>query len=623
MSSEEKFRVDLGGIVELLSRNLYSGSDVYLRELLQNGVDAITANAQSGKDDEGTYSSDTSGRIRFVVDGHTLRVTDNGVGLNIDEARNLLATIGGSSKRDEFGLGRSDYLGQFGIGLLSCFMVSDNIVVYSKTARDNGDSVVRWQGNSSGTWTVSLVEDAKEGHAVPSELAQLPHGTTVVLHTLPGEPPFDYRNIRDIIERYGEFLPVTVTVERPDSDLELVGNHGQGKLPVWDANSNAQRRWCRENFGFDPFDVIPLEVPVAGFKGVAFVLSEGAHPGRSARHQLYLRRMLLSKKVTDLLPDWAYFVRVVGNTDFLRPTAARDALFEDSLLNETRDALGREVRDWLAGLANRDPQRFQRFINLHIAGLKALAVSDTETRNLVVHSVPFETTSGMRTLDELMREGPVRFARTVQQYKALLPIAAANGLTVLNAGYAFDEEILEEVRLDQPDRSIVEIGMNDIVGAFSLADASEEARFLPLIHACDQALTGQGVAVILRDFKPSTIPVLYLPQSAAAHGVVEDAARHAPGESGLSGILDMLDSAAEGGGNAASGALIVPDSAQLVVNASSPLVHQLLAAVDSPRIVAALRGLYVQSLLAGHHPMDPQARSWASEVYTSLISLAF
>ena len=93
MSSEEKFRVDLGGIVELLSRNLYSGSDVYLRELLQNGVDAITANAQSGKDDEGTYSSDTSGRIRFVVDGHTLRVTDNGVGLNIDEAR-LLHRVG-------------------------------------------------------------------------------------------------------------------------------------------------------------------------------------------------------------------------------------------------------------------------------------------------------------------------------------------------------------------------------------------------------------------------------------------------------------------------------------------------------------------------------------------------
>ena len=214
-----------------------------------------------------------------------------------------------------------------------------------------------------------------------------------------------------------------------------------------------------------------------------------------------------------------------------------------------------------------------------------------------------------------MREGPVRFARTVQQYKALLPIAAANGLTVLNAGYAFDEEILEEVRLDQPDRSIVEIGMNDIVGAFSLADASEEARFLPLIHACDQALTGQGVAVILRDFKPSTIPVLYLPQSAAAHGVVEDAARHAPGESGLSGILDMLDSAAEGGGNAASGALIVPDSAQLVVNASSPLVHQLLAAVDSPRIVAALRGLYVQSLLAGHHPRcTPRLFHWRFNV---------
>ncbi|WJZ03005.1 Chaperone protein HtpG [Corynebacterium freiburgense] len=600
---EEKFRVDLGGIVELLSRNLYSGTDVYLRELLQNGVDAITASGLL-----------TEGRIRFVVDEHVLRVTDNGVGLTLAEAQQLLATIGGSSKRDEFGLGRSDYLGQFGIGLLSCFMVSEDIVVYSRSS-DRDSRVVRWQGNSHGTWTVQEVPD----DMAPVELAPLPHGTTVELRSLPGEPPFDYRGVRDIIERYGEFLPVKITIERPNSQLEALGAVSAGHTTVWEASLEAQRKWCSENFGFEPFDVIPLEVPIAGFQGVAFVASEGAHPGRTTRHQLYLRRMLLSKKVTDLLPDWAYFVRVVGNTDYLRPTASRDALFEDSLLLETREALGNCIRTWLTTLAEKDPHRFARFIALHMTGLKALAVSDAETRSLVVRSVPFETTMGMKTLEDVMANGVIRFARTDQHYRALLPIASANDLQVLNAGYAFDEEILDQLRLDHPEQRIVEVTINDVVGALIPANPSEEARFLPLLHACHQALIGQGVEVILRDFKPATIPVLFLPQAAAAAGVIEDIARQAPGESNLEGILDMLADAAQFNDQNDTS---VPDAPQLVINASSPLAHQLLAAVDSRLVVAALRGLYVQALLAGNHPMDPQARAWASEVYTSLISTA-
>lgn len=604
---EERFRVDLGGIVELLSRNLYSGKDVYVRELLQNGMDAVTAA-------ESATGSSVRGRIRFVVDGTTLRITDNGIGLGEAEAKGLLATIGGSSKRDQFGLGRSDYLGQFGIGLLSCFMVTDEIVVYSHSARE-GARPVRWQGNARGTWTVTELGAAE----LPAELARLAHGTTIVLRSLPGERGFNYRDIRDLIERYGEFLPIELTVERPGTDPEPIGAFGKGRVPVWEASALTQRQWCSDNFGFEPFDIIPLDVPVAGFKGTAFVLSEGAHPGRSTRHRLYLRRMLLSNKVTDLLPEWAYFVRVVGNTDYLQPTASRDALFEDSLLLETREALGDAVREWLANLAQVDQYRFARFIGLHMNGLKALAITDAQTRDLVVRSVPFETTFGLNTLQNLMADGALRFTRTDQQYRALLPIAAANGLQVLNAGYAFDEEILEQLRLDHPEQRIVEVNINDIVGAMLPSDPVEEARFLPLLHACHQSLTGQGMTVILRDFKPATIPVLYLPQAAAAAGVVEDAARNAPGESGLEGILDVLADAAQHGG---SGTVSAPDKPQLVINGSSPLAHQLLAAVDSPLVVAALRGLYVQALLAGNHPMNPQARAWASEVYTSLISTA-
>ena len=62
-------------------------------------------------------------------------LTDDGVGLTIDEVTELLATVGRSSKRDIFDLPRQDYLGQFGIGLLSCFMVADEIRIYSRSAK--------------------------------------------------------------------------------------------------------------------------------------------------------------------------------------------------------------------------------------------------------------------------------------------------------------------------------------------------------------------------------------------------------------------------------------------------------------------------------------------------------
>src|SRR5581483_4790075 len=114
---ENRFQVNLKGIITLLSDNLYSGPRVYVRELLQNAVDAIHARTIAEPGFAG-------GRIEIEVnDGEvpTVVVQDNGVGLSEDEVHQFLATIGESSKRDDLGKARTDFIGQFGIGLLSCF----------------------------------------------------------------------------------------------------------------------------------------------------------------------------------------------------------------------------------------------------------------------------------------------------------------------------------------------------------------------------------------------------------------------------------------------------------------------------------------------------------------------
>src|SRR5690242_12182020 len=120
------FQVDLRGIVDLLSHHLYASPRVYVRELLQNAVDAIIA---TGSAESGAIRIST-GRITTGADG--LQITDNGIGLTEAQVHELLATIGRSSKRDELGFARHEFLGQFGIGLLSCFLVADEIRVHTR-----------------------------------------------------------------------------------------------------------------------------------------------------------------------------------------------------------------------------------------------------------------------------------------------------------------------------------------------------------------------------------------------------------------------------------------------------------------------------------------------------------
>ena len=136
-------------MVDLLSHHLYSSPRVYLRELLQNAVDAITARAEE--------EPDAPRRVRVVPadvspDG-CLHVEDTGIGLDEDGIRGVLATIGASTKRDALGLARESFLGQFGIGLLSCFLVTDEIRV--TTRRAGSDETWLWVGRDDGTYAVS------------------------------------------------------------------------------------------------------------------------------------------------------------------------------------------------------------------------------------------------------------------------------------------------------------------------------------------------------------------------------------------------------------------------------------------------------------------------------------
>src|SRR5438105_7696174 len=149
-----KFQINLRGIIDLLSNHLYSGPEVFVRELLQNGVDAIRART--------ALEPEFSGEI--TIEAHnrrgkrpTLIFSDNGIGLTEEEIHRFLATIGESSKKGDLWDKPMDFIGQFGVGLLSCFVVSDEIVVITRSARP-GHPAMEWRGRPDGTYTIKVME---------------------------------------------------------------------------------------------------------------------------------------------------------------------------------------------------------------------------------------------------------------------------------------------------------------------------------------------------------------------------------------------------------------------------------------------------------------------------------
>ncbi|WP_127505189.1 HSP90 family protein [Actinoplanes solisilvae] len=565
------FQVDLRGIVDLLSHHLYASPRVYVRELLQNAVDAITA-------------AGGPGLVSITTGADALRVSDNGIGLTEAQVHELLATIGRSSKRDELGFARHEFLGQFGIGLLSCFMVADEIRVHT---RREGSAAVLWTGYSDGRYSVAPGDEREPG-------------TTVTLLPRRGsEHLLSRTTVRELAALYGSLLPVRVEVD----DVPVT----TGTLPWTGRDPGA---YAEEVFGFRPLDVVPLEVPQAGLTGVAFVLPTPVNPAARGGHRVYLKRMLLAESVEGLLPEWAFFARCVVDSSELRPTASREALYDDSLLADTREAIADQLRGWLVRLASTDPRRLGEFLSIHHLGVKALALHDDEMLRLVEQWVPVETNMGMVTLAEFReRHGVLRYAAGHDEFRQLASVAAAQDLGVINGGIVYTADIVERLATVDEDVRVERLEPADVAARFAAVDTETELRLRPFLTVVQRRLDRLGCEVVVRGFDPPTVPALYLVSRAAAFSEQFTASRDVADDV-WAGVLDALSHT------------VATDRPQLVLNHRNALVRRITALGDPDLAGLAVESLYGQALMLGQHPIRPADAALLTSSFMGLLDRA-
>ena len=583
------FHVDLRGVVDLLSHHLYSSPRVYLRELLQNAVDAITARTE---EDAGAPR-----RVRVVPadvsrDG-LLHVEDSGIGLDEDGIRAVLATIGASTKRDALGLARESFLGQFGIGLLSCFLVTDEITV--TTRRAGSDHTWRWVGRDDGTYAVS---PAPEPRADPgTDVALRPRGSAAELLSA------------EVVERlaatYGGYLPLDLVVETAAGPVTVAGR----RFPWEDGNGSrrdAALALGERVLGARPLDVVDLADPAAGVRGQAFVLPH-ATAARGA-HRLYAKRMLVGESVPDVLPEWAFFVRAVLDTERLGLTASREALHDDELLDETRARLGDQLKRWLLRMARTDRPRAEDFFRVHHLAVKAAATTDDEMLDVVAEVLPWETTLGTMTLAEFSAlDRVITYVDGVEDFQQVAAIARAEDIAVLNAGYAYDRAIVERWVQRAPERDAHRLEPEHLADRFTDPGPDDEALFAPLLDVARSVLGRSRAVPVVRAFRPTTLHAVLL-VGREAHRE-RDRSEVAASSSGV--WADALETIAR------------PDAVpRFVLNAEHPGVRRLAEVGDAGLQRVALEALYAHALLAGRHPLTPFDSALVARALPALIDRA-
>ncbi|MFF4767021.1 HSP90 family protein [Streptomyces sp. NPDC001255] len=581
------FQVDLRGLVDLLSHHLYASPRVYLRELLQNAVDALTARRAA--------DPDAPSHIRLRTGDHSLSITDTGIGLSERDMHELLATIGRSSKRgDGLEAARSGFLGQFGIGLLACFVVAERIRVVSSSARTPDAAPVEWTARDDGSYTVRVLDVAAHPEA----------GTTVHLEARRGsEEWLTPRRVAELARHFGSLLPYDIRVD----DAAVTGDAAPWAATY--ATPQARRAalvaHCRDVFGFAPLDTIDLDLPAAGVRGVAYVLPGAVSPAQRAGHRVHLKGMLLTERADGLLPDWAFFVRCVLDTDTLRPTASREALYEDEALAAVRDTLGARVRDWLTGLAASAPERLERFIAVHHLGVKSLALHDPELLRTMLPWLPFETTDGRVPLTEFARRHPVvHFTRTVEEFRQVAAIASAQGIGVVNGGYTYDSELVEALPHVLPGATVAELDGETVTAHLDAVDGADELALAPFLATARARLDALGCDVALRAFHPVTVPALHLDDRQARH---EQARQEAAEEADAlwSGILGSLRGETP--------------RARLVLNHLNPLVRRIASLPNTELAGTAVEALYGQSLLMARRPLRPADSALLNRAFAGLL----
>ena len=395
---KKQFKAESQRLLDLMINSIYTHREIFLREIISNASDAIDKLAYTALTDEKVGIARDQFAITITRDkeNRTLTVSDNGIGMSLEEMEENLGTI---AKSGSLGFKQAmekkediDIIGQFGVGFYSAFMVASEVTVISK--KYGADKAYKWVSNGTDGYSV---EEAQRDTAGTDVIMVLKADTEEDTYS----QYLEEYEIRNLITKYSDYIryPIRMEVEKsrkkedspedkPEYESYTEVETLNSMVPLWqknkkDVTEEEYNTFYRDKF-YDfnkPLRVIHFSAEgQVSFKALLYIPSKAPDDFYTKDFkrglQLYSSGVMIMENCEDLLPEHFRFVRGVVDSQDLSLNISREMLQHNRQLTIIARNIEKKIKSELKSMLENEREKYEEFYASFGRQLKYGTVSD-------------------------------------------------------------------------------------------------------------------------------------------------------------------------------------------------------------------------------------------------------
>lgn len=526
-------RISSENMMPIIKKWLYSDKDIFLREIVANGVDAITKFKKLVDMGEAKAAPDEEYKINVYVDekAKTLTVEDNGIGMTAEEVEKYITQIAFSGAEDflqKYEKASGDgIIGHFGLGFYSAYMVSENVEIYTKSYKD--EPAVKWESDGNSTYTLAETDKAERG-------------TKIVMHVAEGEEDFlkEY-TIRELLRKYCSFMPYNIYLnptgvkegEKDEDGKEKPADKPlNNTFPLYLNDPKActdedYKKFYRETFMDynEPLFWIHLnmEYPFR-LKGILYFPKVNKQQVQLEKGQvkLYCNQVFIADNIKEVIPEFLMLLNGVIDCPDIPLNVSRSFLQNDKQVQKISKHITKKVADKLTALFKNDRDRYNQCWNDIATFIKFGCIKEEEFYDKVKDIVIFKDLSGeYKPLNDFLgEEVSDEDAKNGVQPKAVYYVSDATqqaqyiklfkdaDLNALVCDTYIDSHFISYIEYKNPRKCrFVRIDA-DIDGALKSDEAVKEEDNAALIELFKNNLANKDIQIKAEKFKSDKLPAV-------------------------------------------------------------------------------------------------------------------
>lgn len=521
MAKTGKIKISSENMMPIIKKWLYSDKDIFLREIVANGVDAITKYKKLVDMGEAA-KEDVEYKINVYVDekAKTLTVEDNGIGMTAEEVEKYITNVAFSGAADflqKYENSSGDgIIGHFGLGFYSAYMVSDKVEIYTKSYKE-GENAVKWE--SDGNSTYKIAETEKETH-----------GTKIVMHIAEGEEEFlkEYR-IRELLRKYCSFMPFNIYLNPKDGEENKAINT---TVPLYlkdpkDCTDEEYKTFYRETFSDynEPLFWIHLnmEYPFR-LKGILYFpqIKKQMVQLEKGQVKLYCNQVFIADNIKEVIPEFLMLLNGVIDCPDILLNVSRSFLQNDRQVQKISKHITKKVADKLIALYNNDREHYEKCWKDISTFIKFGCIKDNDFyekvekiiifKNLKGEYSELESWFGEEVSDEEAKEGKqpkaIYYVSDEAQQAQYITMFKDAGLDAIVCDTLIDPHFITYIEYKNPKKCrFVRIDA-DVDGALKSDEEISEEEQKELLETVKKLLENKDITVKAERFKSGKVPAV-------------------------------------------------------------------------------------------------------------------